>query len=111
MNQHSIHDFNHPPKPYAQGDNPVDWLYREAHYRLRYDPERGELIWKRCRQKRKNGTVAGYLPKNGYRFLMLGRARYRVAQLIWLMHHGYYVPRLYRLDGNPANHRLENLHD
>src|SRR5262245_5020256 len=94
----------------TEQSSPLAQFLDQIRYRLRYDPEQGELIWVRPRQRRYKGTVAGYTPKSGYTYFKLGKERYSVAQVIWAYHHGWLPGRVYRGDGNPRNHRLENLY-
>jgi hypothetical protein len=82
----------------------------EIQYRLRYDAERGELIWIHPRQRRFKGTVAGHIPKSGYGYISLGKFRYPIAQCVWAYHNRWLPERIFRKDGNPRNHRIENLY-
>ncbi len=83
---------------------------QELRYRLKYNPETGNLIWVRSRDRKTNGKVAGYTPKSGYSYLYLGRHRYPVAGCVFAWHHGWLPTRVFRADGNPRNHRIENLY-
>jgi hypothetical protein len=62
------------------------------------------------RERRFNGTIAGHIPKSGYGYISLGKFRLPIAQCIRAYHNGWLPDRIFRKDGNPRNHRLENLY-
>src|SRR5262245_26351550 len=86
-------------------------LLAEIRYRFHYDPEIGELRWIRPRKASlKPGSIAGHVPKNGYRIVRLGSRIFRASHLIWLLATGTLPTRVYHLDKDPRNNKLSNLY-
>ena len=84
---------------------------QELHYRLSYDPETGELRWKRPRKAQmKPGDLAGFHRKRlGHRYIKIGKDEYPITHVIWAMSYGYLPARVYRVDRDRSNYRLQNL--
>ncbi|MCM2503899.1 hypothetical protein NDN16_09460 [Aureimonas altamirensis] len=75
-----------------------------------YDPETGHLIWKKPTSlKAMVGKVAGsFVNGNRYRIGINGRVHCG-ARLVWLWHHDEYPDKVFPIDGNKKNTKIENL--
>lgn len=75
-----------------------------------YDPETGELLWRKPRP----GIIPGKVAGTYHRFMkaqaigVFGKV-YRRGQLVWLYHNGELPARIVHKDGDRQNDRLENL--
>lgn len=75
-----------------------------------YDPETGDLIWKKRRGKYgRVGAVAGCQTKAG-RIVGFGGKLFQAGRLVWVWHHWVWPSGSVRYsDRNPCNTRIENL--
>jgi hypothetical protein len=91
------------------------------HERLEYRDD-GNLYWKVKvpRSQVKVGAIAGYIKRASnrkgetrfYRFVSIGKVRYRAHRLVWFYHHGVWPSELLdHKDGNGLNNRLDNLRE
>lgn len=82
----------------------------EARQLFSYNPETGDLIWKRTKNRAQKGTIAGTLSLGGYIVVGVNRNYYKAHRIIWLMEHGDWPEfNIDHIDGNGANNRLDNL--
>lgn len=51
---------------------------------LFYSPETGVFTWRVSRSRTKEGTIAGYLIKKGYRIITIDKKRYLASRLAYL---------------------------
>lgn len=79
---------------------------------LEYNPETGDLLWKKDRgYTAKRGSQAGYILR-GYRRVRVGKAQYEAHRLIWKIQTGKEPPeQIDHKDGNGLNNRWDNLRD
>lgn len=84
---------------------------QEALDTFRYDPETGELFWKRAPRPQHKGTdiPAGYAHPSGYRFVRWKNKAYAQHRLIWFMVHGEWPERIDHADRDKGNNRISNL--
>ena len=85
---------------------PADIL-REA---LSYDPESGELRWRKTRNTARVGRIAGCESQRGYRAVFCHGQQMLVHRVIWCMVTGE-SPALHvdHIDGDTSNNRWSNL--
>lgn len=70
---------------------------------LSYDPETGELSWR-------NGRRAGFLRKDGYRYVWFKRKRWLVHRVAWALHVGAWPDRpIDHANMNRSDNRIVNL--
>lgn len=85
----------------------------ELQERFNYDPETGQLTWKKPPGFRaKPGDPAGYLTTKGYLRVKLGESHYRVHRLIWKLSHGEDPPAgmdIDHINRDRTDNRLANL--
>jgi len=78
-----------------------------------YHPEHGEFIRKTTvSHNAKKGDVAGYVAKNGYRYLSIKNKKHLAHRLAWLYEHGT-MPKMNidHKDGNKLNNSIDNLRE
>ena len=71
----------------------------------------GNLYWKKAPAPHmRDGQIAGYVDKHGYRNINILGKSYKMHRLIWLLHYGE-LPTIFidHIDTNGANSRIENL--
>lgn len=83
------------------------------HEWFHYEPDTGELYWKKDRKANKAGAEAGYLHKSvGYVRVHLFRKEYLVHRLGWFLHHGVWPKeQLDHINHIRHDNRLENLRE
>lgn len=54
-------------------------------------------------------TVIGTVKPKGYRVAVVDTKMYRVHHLVWMYHHGHFVPELDHINRNRDDNRIENL--
>jgi HNH endonuclease/AP2 domain len=55
------------------------------------------------------GTVIGTRRAKGYFVAMVDGKSYRVHHLVWMYHHGHFVPELDHINRDRGDNRIENL--
>ena len=69
----------------------------------------GVLYNKVDRHTSKAGERSGFVRKNGYWQVKIGRSNHYAHRIIYQMHHGESPEIIDHIDGDPANNRIENL--
>lgn len=76
---------------------------------LLYNTDSGELIWiKKTGRSTRLGSRAGSVIPSG-RKIHLNGTSYRSDELVWLYHHGEYPSKVYHVDSDIFNDKIENL--
>lgn len=85
----------------------------ELHEIFSYNPETGELFWKKkISVKCKIGKIAGGLNKNGRMIVGIGYKHYRVHRIAWAMMTGKWPENeIDHINRNPSDNRWENLRE
>lgn len=78
-----------------------------------FEYRNGHLIWRIDLPKKfglKN-TCAGYsdISNGNYRMITINGKKRQLHRLVYLYHYGAWPDRVYHLDGNPFNNKIENL--
>jgi hypothetical protein len=77
-----------------------------------FDYVDGKLFWKVANSPRiKVGQEAGYLRKDGYRYVQIDCKGYRSHRLIFLLHNGYLPTEIDHVDGDLTNNKINNLRE
>lgn len=77
--------------------------------RVLYDPNTGVFLWTQLCGPEMGGKVAGHVTR-GYLRLVVDGQRYVANRLAWLYTHGEWPEgRLYYVNGNPLDNRLDNI--
>jgi hypothetical protein len=87
---------------------PVDTL-RE---RLEYNPETGDLRWRKHRWPKRVGAIADHQTRAGYRIVVINGENYCAHRIIWRLHTGEYLPDgmvIDHINHDPGDNRLCNL--
>ena len=71
----------------------------------------GKLYWNTTGKGRKLSGIVGSLDGIGYLRTTINYKRYRIHQLVYLMHHGYIPKYIDHIDGNKLNNSIENLRE
>ena len=77
-----------------------------------YNPDTGELLWKKHRCKSKVGAEVGYSKNKAphYKFVRIDKKEYMLHRLIWIYVHGKLPDdKLIFVDGDVCNLKLANL--
>jgi len=80
--------------------------------RLDYNPETGELSWKKHRHPKRVGTIATCKTREGYHCLKINRERYYAHRVIWRLHTGENLPEgmvIDHINHDPSDNRISNL--
>ena len=69
-----------------------------------------DFVWKYTRGRAKQGAVAGFKNKNGYRQIGINGKQYYIHRLVWLWHHGEFpTHEIDHISGDITDNRIENL--
>jgi hypothetical protein len=81
---------------------------------LKYSKETGIFTWKNISKYHieKNGSIAGFIAKNGYVVIKINGKKYKAHRLAWLYVYGY-MPKygIDHINHNRSDNRIENLRD
>lgn len=87
-----------------------DCVLAEARERFSYDPETGQLRYKKATSRSRVGQLAGSRHAQGYLELTILGKRHLVHRVVWAMVTGEWPSELLdHYDGNKTNNRLSNL--
>lgn len=79
----------------------------EALRLFHYNHPEGSLHWKEKKVGRYMKPVGA--PESPYPRVRVGKHRYYVSRVIFLMHHGWLPDSILHFDGNPYNNQIQNL--
>lgn len=88
--------------------------YQECAELLRYEPETGELFWKkRLRNCTASGARAGSLHKHSGRWMVkINRKQFYCSRIAWLLHYGKWPDaEADHKNRDQSDDRIENLRD
>lgn len=83
-----------------------------AHLRglLDYDPEFGDLFWKKGRGGMAAGDLAGYIAEDGYYKVSINNKPYLSHKIAWFHYYGEYPKHaIAHIDGDKLNNSIANL--
>jgi hypothetical protein len=69
----------------------------------------GKLLRKKAVKGSSLFTEIGTTKPKGYRVAVVDGKMYRVHHLVWMYHHGHFVPELDHINRNRSDNRIENL--
>ena len=78
---------------------------------LKYQPETGDLIWKKGRGQVKTGAVAGTLLEHGYLQLGFEGVYYRCHRICWFLYYGKQPYIIDHVNNNKKDNRISNLQE
>lgn len=86
---------------------------QDVHDHFVYDADRGQLVFKTSRGKRRTaGAVAGSTKTDGYRRVKLLRHTFLATHLIWMYHHGKWpAETIDHKNGVIDDNHLDNLRE
>lgn len=77
---------------------------------LEYDPDTGQLFWRKNHGRAKAGVLAGDRTRSGYIRLSFGGRKHYAQRVIWLWVHGEWPPNdIDHINGIKSDNRLHNL--
>jgi len=76
-----------------------------------YDPETGNLVWKKRGKAVQVGKAAGSVNSRGYLNVSVKGRIYLGHRLVWLYHHGQWPEVIDHINHNKLDNRIENLRD
>lgn len=88
--------------------------YEIANDLLRYEPETGNLYWKKdVARNVKAGTIAGVSRKRDlYKVLMINKRQYQAHRIVWLLAHKQHPKEFIdHINGDKTNNKLSNLRE
>lgn len=94
---------------------PIAEMLAEANRIYQYDEEHGGLTWKEFKNpahpgQAKLGASVGGDDGSGYKMCMLLGHKFKVHQIVWMMHNAAFPHMLIdHADRDPLNNRIENL--
>jgi hypothetical protein len=69
----------------------------------------GQLLRRKAVKGSPVFTVIGTVTQKGYRVTVVDGKSYRVHHLVWMYHHGHFVPELDHINRNRDDNKIENL--
>jgi len=88
--------------------------YEVANDLLRYEPETGDLYWKKdVARNVKAGTIAGISRvRDLYKILTINKRQYQAHRIVWLLTHKQHPKEFVdHIDGDKTNNKLPNLRE
>ena len=77
---------------------------------LRYDPDTGDLWWKKFRQGTKRGHPAGNISQGGYRAICIDGVQLLAHRVAWAIYYGDWPENvLDHINSDPGDNRIANL--
>ena len=84
----------------------------EVREHLDYDPETGELRWRKRKKSKRQSLVAGSSRPDGYRVIGINYTQYLSHRLIWLWWYGYFPEHdVDHINRDKTDNRLTNLRE
>jgi hypothetical protein len=83
-------------------------MHRVGRY-IAYDPHDGVFTWRTAKGRRKVGSPAGTLRKDGYLQIKVNGKMFLAHRIAWFLVHGEQPKELDHIDGDPSNNRIVNL--
>lgn len=71
--------------------------------------DNGKLLRRKAVKGSPMFTVIGTVKPKGYRVAVVDGKSYRVHHLVWMYHHGHFVPELDHINRRRDDNRIENL--
>lgn len=82
----------------------------DVRFRIDYNPETGEFLWKNSKMPKKNGKKAGNPQKIGYYVLSIDKIHYLAHRIAWCHFYGEWPELLIdHIDGDKLNNKISNL--
>lgn len=77
---------------------------------INYDPDTGEIRWKKGRPGASSGNLAGTLKPSGYVIVLIKRKLYRAHRIAWFYMTGEFPTKeIDHINGNKSDNRFCNL--
>ena len=87
----------------------IDLTQEEVVKLFKYNPDTGQLFWKRPRHKRHLHEQAGCAHNKGYRQVIIHGRGYLTHRIAWLMVYGTHPKEIDHINGVRDDNRLSNL--
>ena len=77
---------------------------------LVYYPNTGQFFWQKCKKPAYNGTIAGYVDKNGYWIIKINGKKHAAHRLAWLYIYGEWPEKsIDHANNDKIDNRICNL--